>query len=265
MVVALIVINVLAFLWELSLGASGQLDAAIEVLGFVPRRFFGWEQAGGATLDPWRFLPLLTANFLHGGWLHIIGNMWFLGVFGDNVEDRLGHLRFLLFYLLCGACSMLVQGAGGFPARGVPAIGASGAIAGVLGAYLVLYPGARVRTLVLALHRGPARGGVPRRLVPRPADERDGLARARARPSAAAGVAWWAHIGGFVVGMGLCVLLEKGRGAPPPARLDHPSATRALGVRAGPGSAYRRHSRGMASRAAARSRSCSSSRAVFSW
>ena len=148
MVVAIIVINVLAFLWELSLGASGQLDAAIEVLGFVPRRFFGWEQAGGATLDPWRFLPLLTANFLHGGWLHIIGNMWFLGVFGDNVEDRLGHLRFVVFYLLCGACSMLVQGLV-VPGSSVPAIGASGAIAGVLGAYLVLYPSARVRTLVI--------------------------------------------------------------------------------------------------------------------
>ena len=144
--VLIIVLNVLVFIWELSLGAD-QLDAAIEVFGFVPRRFFGWEQAGGAPLDPWRFVPLVTANFLHGGWLHIIGNMWFLGVFGDNVEDRLGHFRFLIFYLLFGAASMLVQGAV-LPDSRVPAIGASGAIAGVLGAYLVLYPSARVRTLV---------------------------------------------------------------------------------------------------------------------
>ena len=214
MVVLIIVANVLAFLWELSLGASGQLDAAIEVLGFVPRRFFGWEQAGGATLDPWRFLPLLTANFLHGGWLHIIGNMWFLGVFGDNVEDRLGHLRFLLFYLLCGACSMLVQG-WVLPGSRVPAIGASGAIAGVLGAYLVLYPGARVRTLVILF------------IVDLPAvvflgvwflsQLMNGTASLTPGAAAAAGVAWWAHVGGFVVGMGLCVLLRREQ-APRPRR-----------------------------------------------
>ena len=211
----IIVVNVLVFLWELSLGASGQLDAAIELFGFVPRRFFGWQQAGGAPLDPWRFLPLVTANFLHGGWLHIIGNMWFLGVFGDNVEDRLGHFRFLLFYLLCGAASMLVQGAV-LPDSRVPAIGASGAIAGVLGAYLVLYPGARVRTLVFIF------------LVDLPAVVFLGVwflsqllnGTASLTPGAgvaASGVAWWAHVGGFVVGMGLCVLLRKDQ-APRPRR-----------------------------------------------
>jgi len=214
MVVTIIVINVLVFFWELSL-SPGQLDAAIEVLGFVPRRFFGWEQAGGAPLDPWRFLPLLTANFLHGGWLHIIGNMWFLAVFGDNVEDRLGHFRFLLFYLLCGAASMLVQGAV-LPTSRVPAIGASGAIAGVLGAYLVLYPSARVRTLVFVF------------LVDLPAVVFLGIwfltqllnGTASLTPGAgvaASGVAWWAHVGGFVVGMGLCVLLRKDE-APRPRR-----------------------------------------------
>ena len=212
---SIIVANALAFFWELSLGASGQLDAAIELFGFVPRRFFGWEQAGGAPLDPWRFVPLLTANFLHGGWLHIIGNMWFLGVFGDNVEDRLGHFRFLLFYLLCGAASMLVQGAV-LPDSRVPAIGASGAIAGVLGAYLVLYPSARVRTLVFIF------------LVDLPAVVFLGIwflsqllnGTASLTPGAgvaAAGVAWWAHVGGFVVGMGLCVLLRKDE-APRPRR-----------------------------------------------
>jgi membrane associated rhomboid family serine protease len=213
--VLIIIVNVLVFFWELSLGASGQLDAAIEVFGFVPRRFFGWEQAGGAPLDPWRFVPLVTANFLHGGWLHIIGNMWFLGVFGDNVEDRLGHFRFLLFYLLCGAASMLVQGAV-LPTSRVPAIGASGAIAGVLGAYLVLYPGARVRTLVFIF------------LVDLPAVVFLGFwfltqllsGTASLTPGAgvaASGVAWWAHVGGFVVGMGLCVLFRKDE-APRPRR-----------------------------------------------
>lgn len=212
---AIIVANALVFFWELSLGASGQLDAAIEVFGFVPRRFFGWEQAGGAPLDPWRFVPLVSANFLHGGWLHIIGNMWFLAVFGDNVEDRLGHFRFLLFYLLCGAASMLVQGAVLQTSR-VPAIGASGAIAGVLGAYLVLYPSARVRTLVFVF------------LVDLPAVVFLGIwfltqllnGTASLSPGAgvaASGVAWWAHVGGFVVGMGLCVLLRKDE-APRPRR-----------------------------------------------
>ena len=219
-VVLLIVANVLVFFWELSLGPQ-ELDAAIHALGFVPRRFFGWGQAGGAPLDPLRFLPLLTANFLHGGWLHIIGNMWFLWIFGDNVEDRLGHFRFLIFYLLCGACSMLVQGwvAPGSP---TPAIGASGAIAGVLGAYLVLYPGARVRTLVFIF------------LVELPAVVFLGVwflsqlvsgtgALSPAAGEATAGVAWWAHIGGFVVGMLLCVLFKKDE-APRPRRdwTSHP-------------------------------------------
>ena len=214
-VVAIIVANVLVFFWELTLGASGQLDAAIQVFGFVPQRFFGWEQAGGAPLDPWRFVPLLTANFLHGGWLHIIGNMWFLFVFGDNVEDRLGHVRFLAFYVLAGAASMLVQGAV-LPGSHVPAIGASGAIAGVLGAYLVLYPGARVRTLVFLF------------IVDLPAVVFLGVwfltqltaGTASLSPGAAeaaSGVAWWAHVGGFVVGMGLCVLFRKAE-APRPRR-----------------------------------------------
>ena len=214
-VVTLIVINVGVFFWELSLHSEGQLDAAIQTFGFVPARFFGWVQAGGSPLDPWRFVPLVTANFLHGGWLHILGNMWFLGVFGDNVEDRLGHFRFVIFYLLCGAASMLVQG-WVLPGSRVPAIGASGAIAGVLGAYLVLYPGARVRTLVFLF------------IVDLPAvvflgvwfltQLMNGTASLTPEAGAAAsGVAWWAHIGGFVVGMGLCVLLRKNE-APRPRR-----------------------------------------------
>ncbi len=214
-VVTFIVINVLVFLWELSLHSAGQLDAAIQVFGFVPRRFFYWTQAGGSPLDPWRFVPLVTANFLHGGWLHILGNMWFLFVFGDNVEDRLGHFRFVIFYLLCGAASMLVQG-WVLPGSRVPAIGASGAIAGVLGAYLVLYPGARVRTLVFLF------------IVDLPAvvflgvwfltQLMNGTASLTPEAGAAAsGVAWWAHIGGFVVGMGLCVLFRKSE-APRPRR-----------------------------------------------
>jgi rhomboid family protein len=204
--VAIIVANVLVFLYELQLLAVNQLDPFIEVFGFVPRRFFNWVQIGGSPGDPWRFVPLVTANFLHGGWAHIIGNMWFLGVFGDNVEDRLGHVRFLLFYLVCGACSMLIQG-WVLPGSRVPSIGASGAIAGVLGGYLVLYPGARVLTLVFLF------------LIDLPAvvflgiwflmQLASGAASLSPAAGAAAGVAWWAHVGGFVVGMALSVLLRK--------------------------------------------------------
>ena len=215
MVWLIVLINVLVFLWEISLEPK-QLDAAIQVFGFVPHRFFGWEQAGGAALDPWRFLPLLTANFLHGGWLHLLGNMWFLWIFGDNVEDRLGHLRFVLFYLVCGAFSMLVQG-WVEPSSRVPAIGASGAISGVLGAYLVLYPRARVRTWMFIVF-----------FVDLPAVVFLGVwfltqllsGAASLSPgagAAAGGVAWWAHVGGFVVGMALCVLMRKDE-APPPSR-----------------------------------------------
>src|SRR5262249_49488846 len=158
----------------------------------------------GSPLDPWRFVPLVTANFLHGGWLHILGNMWFLFVFGDNVEDRLGHFRFAIFYLLCGAASILVPG-WVLPASAGAAIGAPGGLAGVLGAYLVLYPGARVRTLVFLF------------VVDLPAvvflgvwfltQLMNGTASLSPEAGAAAsGVAWWAHVGGFVVGIGLCVL-----------------------------------------------------------
>ncbi len=213
-VAGLVVVNALVFLYELSLGP--QLDAFIQVFGFVPRRFFGWEQAGGAPLDPWRFVPLLTANFLHGGWLHIIGNMWFLSVFGDNVEDRFGHLRFLFFYLFCGACSMLIQG-WVLPTSQVPAVGASGAIAGVLGAYLVLYPGARVLGLVFIFFtiELPAVVFLGLWFVSQLLNGTASLSPGAG--AAAAGVAWWAHVGGFVVGMALAVVLKKDQ-APRPRR-----------------------------------------------
>ncbi|HUM12941.1 MAG TPA: rhomboid family intramembrane serine protease [Myxococcaceae bacterium] len=213
-VVGLVVVNALVFLYELSLGS--QLDAFIQVFGFVPRRFFGWEQAGGAPLDPWRFVPLLTANFLHGGWLHIIGNMWFLSVFGDNVEDRFGHLRFLFFYLFCGACSMLIQG-WVLPTSQVPAVGASGAIAGVLGAYLVLYPGARVLGLVFIFFtiELPAVVFLGLWFVSQLLNGTASLSPGAG--AAASGVAWWAHVGGFVVGMALAVVLKKDQ-APRPRR-----------------------------------------------
>jgi membrane associated rhomboid family serine protease len=129
---ALIVANLLGWFYELSL-SDNSLRAFIATYGVVPAR-----------LDP---LTVITSMFLHGGWLHVIANMWFLWIFGDNVEDRMGHERFILFYALCGAGAAVghVLMSPGSP---VPTIGASGAVAGVMGAYLVLYPRSRVLTLI---------------------------------------------------------------------------------------------------------------------
>jgi len=136
---AVIVLNVLVFLFE-SILTSDQLDQAIWLGGLIPAYFW---QGGGLG----RWYPLLTSMFMHGGWLHLISNMLALYIFGDNVEDRLGHLRYLLFYLASGLAASgahLVANSG----SPIPTIGASGAIAGVLGAYMVLYPRARVLTII---------------------------------------------------------------------------------------------------------------------
>lgn len=130
--VTVIVMNALAWLYEVSL-SQPDLESFVRAYGVVPAR-----------LDS---STLLSSMFLHGGWAHVIGNMWFLWIFGDNVEDRMGHTRFVVFYVLCGIGAamghvLLV------PTSTVPTIGASGAIAGVMGAYVVLYPQSRVLTLV---------------------------------------------------------------------------------------------------------------------
>src|SRR5690606_39084262 len=139
--------NAVVFAWQLGLDDPA-LWRVVTDLGVVPARFTGWtELTGRSPLDPARFLPLVTSMFLHGGWLHALGNLWFLWIFGDNVEDRLGRAGFLAFYLAAGLGAGLVH-ALAHPASTVPTIGASGAIAGVLGAYLVFYPHARVTTLV---------------------------------------------------------------------------------------------------------------------
>ena len=131
--VTIIILNALAWLAEISIDASGNLPLFLQLYGVVPADF------APATL--------ITSMFLHGGWMHVIGNMWYLWIFGDNVEDRLGHGRFIVFYLLCGMVAALGQIALD-PLSTLPMVGASGAIAGVMGAYFVLYPRSRVLTLV---------------------------------------------------------------------------------------------------------------------
>jgi len=153
--------------------------------------------------------PFFTSMFLHGGWLHLAGNMWFLWIFGDNVEDMLGSIRFVFFYLFCG----LAAGFTHFildPSSSVPTIGASGAIAGVLGGYMLLFPGARVLTLVPL--------GFFLRVMEIPAAVMIGIwfviqlaSGVLTQGMEQGGVAWWAHVGGFVAGLVLVFPLRRRR------------------------------------------------------
>jgi membrane associated rhomboid family serine protease len=190
--------NGLVFARELSLG-EGDLARLIDRYGIVPARlaldFEGLRQA------PREYLTLVTSMFLHGGWLHVLGNLWTLLIFGDNVEDRMGPLRFLVFYLLCGTVAGVVHvyfNAG----SSVPTIGASGAIAGVMGAYFVLYPRARVITLIPLLFY-PLFVELPAYVflgVWFASQVLFGTA-SLTQPQEAGGIAFLAHVGGFAAGI----------------------------------------------------------------
>ena len=211
----LIALNVAGFLWELSLGSS--LDRALFGVGFIPARFW---LPGAYVAD---LMTIVVSMFLHGSLLHIGGNMLYLWIFGDNVEDRLGHGRYLLFYLLCGILATLAH-AFFSPASRFPAIGASGAIAGVLGAYLVLYPHARVTTLIpifffVAIREIPAVIILGLWFILQLLSGVGSLGVKDAQDMG--GVAFFAHIGGFVAGMVLVFLLggtrrPRRRQPPPP-------------------------------------------------
>ncbi len=170
---------------------------------------------------------LLTCIFLHGSWMHFFGNMWFLWIFGDNVEDRYGHFGYLVFYLLCGVAASAAHYAAG-PASMIPTIGASGAIAGVMGAYLFLYPRARVLTLVPLV--------VILQVLSVPAPLFLGFwflmqfyqGAVAAASASAGGVAWWAHIGGFVVGLVLTWILGRKRKLKPKVERVRPGSERVV-------------------------------------
>jgi len=163
-----------------------------------------------------RTIPFLSYMFLHGGWLHLLGNMWSLWIFGDNVEDRLGHLRYLLFYLLCGVSAGCLHVLLNLGSR-IPTVGASGAIAGVMGAYFILYPRARILTLIPLLLIFP--------MIEIPAyfflgawffiQFANAFFGFFSGTQALAGIAWWAHVGGFVAGI---VLLRLVGGKPKRSR-----------------------------------------------
>jgi len=215
MTVALIAANVLVFVYELLLsgGAGVRLDLFFFRAGFVPYELTHLTDVPPVDLVPPPF-TVFTSMFVHAGWLHIIGNMLFLWIFGNNVEDAMGKARFLAFYLLCGVAAAAAQTAIR-PDSTVPNIGASGAIAGVLGAYILLYPRARVLTLVpvfiffLPIIMLPAWVVIAAWFV---LQLFEGLLSLGA--AAGGGVAFFAHVGGFVAGL-LLVSLFARRGPRP--------------------------------------------------
>lgn len=206
--IIIIILNTLFFLFELLLGKD--LELFIANFAVTPSNYVvdGKVDAMLILINP---LPFFFSMFLHGGWLHFIGNMWYLWIFGDNVEDKLGHFRYIIFYLLCGIFASLAHIYFNIDSS-VPTIGASGAIAGVMGAYVLFFPKGKILTLIpififiefievsayfflgfwifLQLLQGVF---------------------SLSSSANAGGVAWWAHIGGFAIGMLLGLLLKKRR------------------------------------------------------
>src|SRR5690242_15473918 len=182
---SIIALCVGVYLWELSFDEQ-QFEAMIRSLGFTPRDFFG--RGGGG-----EWLTILTSMFLHGGLMHLGGNMLYLWIFGNNVEDAMGHTRYLIFYLVCGTAAALGQ-AMAEPGTTIPMVGASGAISGVLGAYVLIYPRARITVLIpLGIILYPAKISavfvVGFWFVLQ-------LISAAMAEANAPGVAWLAHVGG---------------------------------------------------------------------
>jgi len=196
---AIIAVNVLVFLLELSGG-----DAFIQRWAFVPSRFL--ENPAGD------FATLFTAMFMHGGWLHLLGNMLYLWIFGDNVEDRLGHALYFVFYILCGLAATFAQFAFSMNSS-VPNLGASGAIAGVLGAYLIMFPRGSVNVLIgRIVTRTSALIAIGFWFLLQLFSQ---VSAFTASSQSEGGVAYMAHIGGFVAGVVLTYLLGGNRRALP--------------------------------------------------
>jgi membrane associated rhomboid family serine protease len=197
---ALIIANFLVFFYQLSLPPHA-LEVFIRTYSVVPARV-QLALAGSHYTLAQAFVPFFTSMFLHAGWLHIIGNMWFLWLFGGNVEDRLGHLPYLGFYLLCGLGAGAAQTALSLGSN-IPSLGASGAIAGVLGAYIVFFPSSKILTLVTLFFwwffaRLPAVLFIGLWFL---VQFLSGVSSLGSAAQGQGGVAWWAHVGGFLLGM----------------------------------------------------------------
>ena len=192
--VSIIIVNVLAFLYQVSLDPYS-LNWFIGHYAIVPDRL--------------QYQDIVTSMFLHGGWMHLIGNMWFLWIYGDNVEDVLGHTKYLLFYILCGAAAAMLHVALNSYSR-VPTLGASGAIAGVMGAYMVKFPHSRIITLVpifvfITTMEIPALLILAYWFVIQIFSGVGSIGYSNV--SSGGGVAWFAHVGGFVAGVVLIFVL----------------------------------------------------------
>jgi membrane associated rhomboid family serine protease len=198
---------VLVFLWQLSLdGRAGQ--EAVFALGAIPAVILGDARlpADIAMVPP--LATVFTSMFMHGGWMHLLGNMLYMWIFADNVEDSMGHARFVAFYLLCGIAAVLAQALPD-PASQVPMIGASGAISGVLGAYLLLYPRARVLVMIplgfiIKTHYLPAAAVLGFYFVFQ-------VVMTAMTPAGGSGVAFAAHLGGFAAGVALIPVFKHRR------------------------------------------------------
>ena len=228
--VGIIAANLAAWLFVQGAGTNEAVLRSVCQLGLIPGEVLGRVPVGTAIplgrdalgrllacpnpIGPPHVATVLTSMFMHSGWLHILGNMWFLWVFGNNIEDSMGHARFVVFYLLCGIAAAAAQTFAN-PGSVVPMVGASGAISGVMGAYVLLYPRVRVHTLIVL--------GFFITTVALPAYVMLGYwflvqLAAGALSHGEGGVAFWAHVGGFVAGMALIRLftnpdyLERRRG-----------------------------------------------------
>ncbi len=210
-IATLLIIGVNGYVFFQELAHGRHLEGFVRQWALIPEEFSQWQRLGGSPLDPGRYIPIFTSMFLHGGWTHLLGNMLYLWVFGGHVEDGIGHLRFLCFYLACGVAAAAAQMLAA-PLSTLPVVGASGAIAGVLGGYMLMFPRARILTLIpififpwfveipaivflgvwflMQLLSGTAELGVP-------------------TAQAAGGVAWWAHAGGFAAGFALAMVLPR--------------------------------------------------------
>ena len=204
---SLVAINVLVFLYELSLGNG--VETLFRSAGVVPLEFARNQDVPPPAPGGTYYTTLLTSMFLHGGLLHIASNMLFLWIYGDNVEDRTGHGRFLIFYLLCGLAASATHIFFNWGSQ-IPSVGASGAIAGVLAGYLVLFPRARIRTLLfigpfITMTRVPALLLIGFWFI---TQVFAGVA-SLGMTEQTAGVAFWAHVGGFVAGLPLVLLFRQ--------------------------------------------------------
>jgi len=206
----LILVNAVVFFFELTL-SERSLEQFFYLFGIVPARYAHPDWAAWVGFPVEDYWPFLTHQFLHGGWTHFLGNMWTLWIFGDNVEDRMGPVRFLIFYLLCGVAAGLVQFFSQ-PSSTVPCIGASGAISGVMGAYLLWFPRSRIIMVV------------PLFFLPYFIEVSAFLylgwwfliqlfsgTLSLAASGHVGGIAWWAHVGGFVAGAVLCWVFRRPR------------------------------------------------------